>query len=224
MCLVFSTYLLPVTSWLQSMRSLSIADLRLSVFVQHIVHHLHYLPPVPWGSNWICTLSPLLPHDTSLCQHEPTEGVIEDTQNSHYNERWQDVTHSAIDQPPPLQYPQARWCHPCTHLHPSSWVCLWCDVTRAPRSFLQNRSACWWCCNKEATFTLCSEAWMNVTVLCSHLMPHFYHPSVLMWPCPVCPPTDTSDLWKNPERAAPHSLWPLAVFDHWLSYRRLRDS
>lgn len=53
----------------------------------------------------------------------PIEGVIEDAQNSHYNEQWQDVTHSATDQPP------ARCCHPCTH--PAESACL-CDVTRTP--------------------------------------------------------------------------------------------
>lgn len=72
MCLVFSTYLFPVTSWLQSVGSLSFADFRLSVFVQHIVHHFHYLPPVPQGSSRICALFPSSPdlhlqcHVTSL--------------------------------------------------------------------------------------------------------------------------------------------------------------
>ncbi len=43
----------------------------------------------------------------------PSEDVIEGTLNSHFNEQWQDVTHSATDQPP------ARRCYPFTHLLPA---------------------------------------------------------------------------------------------------------
>lgn len=53
------------------------------------------------------------------------------------------------------------------------------------------------------------------------LSSHFYHSCTIVWyfPCP----SDTSDLLGNPERAA-LSKWPLAVFDHRLSYRCLHDS
>lgn len=54
----------------------------------------------------------------------PSEGVTEDKQNSHYNEQWQDVTHSATDQTPACCF------YPCTHLHPSSWdrPFVWCHL------------------------------------------------------------------------------------------------
>lgn len=65
-----------------------------------------------------------------------------------------------------------------------------------------------------------------MNVLSSHLILQFYHLLFLVCPRPVCPSSDTSDLsGKSTERCPLSlSLWPLAVFDHWLSYSRLRDS
>lgn len=128
MCLVFSAYFFP-SYFLASKREITLIC-RLQIVCLCAAH----CPPSPLSST--CSVGIKLDlHSFSFFHRplslvsrpqfvllEPSEGVMEDTQNSHYNEQWQDVTHSAIDQPP------ARCCHPCTHLHPSSWVCLfvWC--------------------------------------------------------------------------------------------------
>lgn len=105
----------------------------------------------------------------------------------------------------------------CTH--PAESACL-CDVTRTPRLF--PRSLCranrpfWRCCNKEATSALSacvlfSLIWLSC--LC--------HSCTIV--CYFSCFFGNSELLGIQERAA-LSMWPLPVFDHWLSYRYLHDS